>query len=87
MCLLVYQRIKPNNLCNQSGSSGGFIFPGSRELLGKAVVSGQSVNSALDENESKLGVLVLSVTVKVLADGHCLLDKHVEILRNFRSKS
>jgi len=45
------------------------------------------MDSRLDENETELGVLVLAVALKVLSDGDRLLDQHVEILRNFRSKA
>lgn len=36
----------------------------------------------LDENEAELGVLVATVALEVLADGHGLLDKHVKVLRD-----
>ncbi len=38
------------------------------------VVAGQSVDSALHENQAELGVLVLAVHLQVLAHGHGLLD-------------
>jgi len=40
------------------------------------------VNSGLDENETELGVLVLSVALKMLANSDGLLDQHVEVLRD-----
>jgi len=45
------------------------------------------VDTALDKNQSELGVLVLSVGIKMLSDLDGLLDKHVKILRDFRGKS
>ncbi|OIT32194.1 40s ribosomal protein s13-2 [Nicotiana attenuata] len=45
------------------------------------------MNPALDENQSKVGILVFPVSFKMLPDGHCFLDKVVEILGNLRSKS
>jgi hypothetical protein len=45
------------------------------------------VNSALDQNETELGVSVLLVSLKMLADGHGLLDQVVKILRDGGSKS
>ena len=38
------------------------------------------MDARLDENEAELGVLVAAVTLEVLADGHGLLDKHVQVL-------
>ena len=45
------------------------------------------MNSALDQNQSELGVLVLSVTFQVLADGNSLLDQVVQILRDLGGKT
>jgi len=45
------------------------------------------VDTGLDENEAKLGVLVLSVSLEVLANGNSLLDQHVEVLWDFRSEA
>lgn len=38
------------------------------------------MDTGLDENETELGVLVLAVALKVLADGNSLLDEVVQIL-------
>lgn len=38
------------------------------------------MDTGLDENEAELGVPVLAVGLKVLADGNSLLDEHVEVL-------
>ena len=59
---------------------GRLVLPASRELLASAVVSGESVDSALNKDEVKLGVLVLSVLLEMLADGHGLLDQVVQVL-------
>jgi hypothetical protein len=40
------------------------------------------VDTALDENQSKLGVLVFAVALQVLSDLHSLLDEHVQIFRD-----
>lgn len=45
------------------------------------------MDSRLDENESELGVGVLSVLVEVLSHRHSLLDKVVEILGNLGGKA
>ena len=48
---------------------------------------GQSVDSALDKNQPELGVFVLPVSLQMLPDGDCLLDKVVDILRQLRGHS
>ena len=45
------------------------------------------MDSALDENESELAVLILSVSLQVLPNVHCLLDQVVEVLGNLRSEA
>jgi len=45
------------------------------------------VDTRLDKNEAELGVLILAVGVKVLADGDGLLDEVVEVLRETGSKT
>lgn len=45
------------------------------------------MDSGLDENESELGVGVLSVSVEMLSHRHGLLDKVVEILGNLGGKA
>ena len=44
------------------------------------VVARQTVDTAFYKDESELGVLVRSVSVQVLAHGHSLLDKIIQIL-------
>ena len=41
------------------------------------------MDSALDENESELAVLILSVSLQVLPHVDCLLDQVVEVLGDF----
>jgi len=45
------------------------------------------VHSALDQNQSELGVLVLSVAFQMLANGHSLLNQMVQVLRNLGGKT
>ena len=45
------------------------------------------MNTALDKNKTELGVLVLAVSLKMLANRHGLLDELVEILRKLGCKS
>jgi len=45
------------------------------------------VDSALDENESELAVLILSVSLQVLSNVDSLLDQVVEVLWDLRSEA
>ena len=45
------------------------------------------MDSALDENESELAVLILSVSLQVLPHVDCLLDQVVEVLGDFGGES
>jgi len=74
-------------LGNQSRGSGGLVFPGRGENLGLLVVTSQSVNSALNENKTELGVLVLAVLLQMLSDGNGLLNEVIQILRDGRCKT
>ena len=67
-------------LSDEGGGGGGDVLPVRGELPGGSVVPGQSVDSALDEDESVLGISVSSVGLQVLSDGHGLLDEHVQVL-------
>lgn len=55
------------------GAGGSrLVLPGGRQDADGLVVAGQAVDTGLDENEAELGVLVLAVALKVLADGDSL---------------
>ena len=56
-------------LSDEGGSSGGLVTPGGGEDTDGLVVTRQTVDTRLDENQAELAVLVLAVTLKVLADG------------------
>ena len=45
------------------------------------------MNSALDEDEAELTVLILSVSLQVLPNVHGLLDQVIKVLGNFRSET
>jgi len=45
------------------------------------------VDSGLNQNQSELGVLVLSVSLQVLSNGDSLLDQVVQVLWNSRSQT
>lgn len=76
-----------SKLSDQGGSSGGLVLPVGIQLSGGAVVSGQSVNSALNQDKSELGVLVLLVALQVLSHSDGLLNQHVQILGDGRGKA
>lgn len=76
-----------DNLVDQSRGSGRLVLPVRGQHGDGSVVSSQSVDSGLDQNQSELGVLVLSVSLQVLSDGHSLLDQEVQVLRNVRSQT
>ena len=63
------------------------LLPGGRKLLSTLVVTSQTVNTALDQNQTELGVAVLSVALQVLSDSDGLLDEEVHILRQRRGQS
>ena len=63
------------------------LFPDRRKLLCFFVIASEPVNPALNKDQPELGIFVLSVSLQMLADGNSLLDKVVQILRNFRGKT
>lgn len=68
------------SLVDQSRGSGRLVLPVWWQHGDGSVVSGQSVDSGLDQNQSELGVLVLSVSLQVLSDRDSLLDQEVQVL-------
>jgi len=58
----------------------GDISPGGAEGLDVTVVTGESVDSALDANESELGISVGTVLLQMLSDVDGLSDEVVEVL-------
>ena len=61
------------------------LSPGGRKLASSSVVSDESMDSRFDQNESELGVFILSISFKMLSDGNSLLDQVVKIFRDLRS--
>jgi len=70
-------------LCDHGAGSGALVLPGWWQSTNGLVVSGQTVDTGLDENETELGVLVLSVALEMLSHGDGLLDQHVKVLWDF----
>ena len=56
-------------------------------MLSLPVVTSKSVDSAFDKNESKLGILVLSEFLQVLANVNSLLNHVVEIFWDLRGEA
>lgn len=56
-------------LSDQGGGGGALVAPGGGQDTDGLVVAGQTVDTGLNQNEAELGVLVLAVALKVLADG------------------
>lgn len=79
--------IQRDRLSDDGAGGGGLVLPGRRQDTDGLVVAGKTVDTRLNENETELGVLVLAVALKVLADGNSLLDQHVQILRELRSET
>lgn len=78
-------------LCNQGWSFLWFTKVNTISLLSpvwgqvrvSSVVSGESVDLGLDQNQSIFGVLVLSVLFQVLSHGDGLLDQTVKVFWDF----
>ena len=56
-------------LCDQGAGGGALVLPGGRQGADGLVVTGQAVDTGLDQNQAELGVLVLAVALEVLPDG------------------
>jgi hypothetical protein len=59
-------------LCDQSAGSSALVLPGWWQSTDGLIVAGETVNAGLDENEAELGILILAVALKMLADGDSL---------------
>lgn len=62
-----------DRLGDDGGGGRGLVAPGGGEDTDGLVVAGKTVDTRLDENEAELGVLVLAVALKVLADSDGLI--------------
>jgi hypothetical protein len=67
--------------------SENLLLPGGRELLGALVVASQAVDTALNQNQAELGVLVLAIPLQMLAHRDGLLDQVVQILGDLRAQT
>ena len=76
-----------SSLCHQGACASGFVSPRGRKLLRTFVVSCQTVNTGFDQNQSELGIQILSVLLQVLTHGHGFTNHVVQILRDLRCQS
>lgn len=63
------------------------LFPVGSELTSLLVVPGETVDTGLDQNKTELGISVLPVTLKVLANSNSLLDQVVKVFGDLRSQT
>ena len=56
-------------------------------MLSTLVVTSETVNTALNKNQTELGVTIFSVTFKMLSDGDSLLDEEIHIFGKRGSKT
>ena len=74
-------------LSNHSGGRGRVVLPDGGQLTSLLVVTSKAVDTGFDENQTVLGVLVLAIAFKMLANGDGLLDEVVQVFGNFGSKT
>lgn len=67
-------------LGNEGGSSRGLVLECWSDGTDLLVVSCETVNSRLDENQTELRVGILAVALEVLSDRDGLLDQVVKVL-------
>lgn len=75
------------SLRNHSTNGLEVVLEVGRYLSGLSVVSGDSVDSRLFDGESVLGVLVVSVLLKMLSDGESFLDQMIQVFGNLGGQS
>ena len=63
--------LPPNrpHLSDDGAGGGALVLPGGGEDTVGLVVASETVDTRLDQNHAELGVAVLAVALKVLADG------------------
>ena len=62
-----------HSLCDKRAGRCALVSPGWWQHADRLVVSRETVDAGFDENEAELGVLVLAVALKMLADGDGLV--------------
>jgi hypothetical protein len=75
------------NLSNDCRSGSCIILESGRELLLGLVVPRKPVNPRLDQDKTELGVFILAIDFKMLANGNRLFDEVPKVLRDGWAKS
>lgn len=74
-------------LGDESGGGTGLVLPVGLELTDTTVVPSEAVDAALDENQSKLAILIFPVGAQVLSNSHSLLHQLVKIFGDCRGQT
>jgi len=83
-----YQQVPPgqvDHLGHQGRGGGALVLPGWWQNTLGLVVPSKPVDSAFNQNQTELSILILPVTFKMLSDRYSLLDQVVAVLGQFRS--
>jgi hypothetical protein len=66
---------------------GYLLSPVGRKLAHFLIVASEPMHAGFDQDKTELRILVLPVALQMLTDRHGLLDKAVQVLRDFRGKA
>lgn len=81
------RKLNVKTLSHESRGGRRFVAPiGCEHTLG-LVVTSQTMDTALDQNQTELGILVLAISLEVLANSDGLLDQVVQIFGQGWGKS
>lgn len=73
--------------CERPERGKDVLFPVGWELASGLVVTCKTVDSGFNENQTELGVLILTVALQVLTHLHSLLDQVVQVFRELWCES
>ena len=74
-------------LCDERWGGGGLVSPIGGQNAFSFVITRQTMDTALNQNQPKLWVLILSVALQMLSDGHRLLNQMVEVFGQSRCQT
>jgi len=74
-------------LGDEGGSGGRLVLPGWRQDALGLVVTRQTVDTRLGQNETEFRIAILSVPLEMLSDGDGLLDHVVKVLGDLRGQT
>ena len=69
-------------LSDQGAGGGGLVAPGGGQDTDGLVVTGQTVDTGLDENQAELGVTVLAVALEAVSYTHLTLPTKLILCRS-----